>query len=161
MPQLDFSTFASQIFWLIVCFSALYFILSRYSLPNIREVLYNRQSRIANDLQKAESLKEEAESAQADFTSLIADSRQKASKLLNDSRLKAEKDASKKMAKLEESFVKRNKEAEQKAALIKLQAREQLLPIAAEVASQMAKKVANINVPVEKSLEIAKGFDNN
>ena len=39
MPQLDFSTFSNQIFWLIVTLVAIYFILSRLALPRIAGVL--------------------------------------------------------------------------------------------------------------------------
>ena len=63
MPQLDFATFASQIFWLVVTFGVLYLIMARSALPVIREVLQTRQTRIFEDLRKAEKLKEEAQEA--------------------------------------------------------------------------------------------------
>jgi F-type H+-transporting ATPase subunit b len=33
MPQFDFSTFPSQIFWLVITFVALYFALGRTAIP--------------------------------------------------------------------------------------------------------------------------------
>ena len=39
MPQLDFSTFGNQIFWLVVTLVAIYLILDRIALPRIAEVL--------------------------------------------------------------------------------------------------------------------------
>ena len=44
MPQFDFGTFPSQIFWLIVCFAALYFLLAKTVLPKIGAVLEDRPS---------------------------------------------------------------------------------------------------------------------
>src|SRR3989338_7675403 len=35
MPQLDFSTFPNQIFWLVVTLLVIYFVLSRIALPRI------------------------------------------------------------------------------------------------------------------------------
>ena len=39
MPQLDFSTFPNQIFWLLVTLVVIYFVLSRIALPRIAAVL--------------------------------------------------------------------------------------------------------------------------
>ena len=36
MPQLDFSTFPNQIFWLVVTLLVIYFVLSRVALPRLR-----------------------------------------------------------------------------------------------------------------------------
>ncbi|MGB1643236.1 MAG: F0F1 ATP synthase subunit B', partial [Paracoccaceae bacterium] len=42
MPQLDFSTFGNQIFWLVVTLVVIYLILSRVALPRIAGVLAER-----------------------------------------------------------------------------------------------------------------------
>jgi F-type H+-transporting ATPase subunit b len=84
MPQLDFSTYASQIFWLFITFGILYIAMARFALPNVREVLENRRSRIINDLTKAEKLRKEAESAQAGFASSLNKAHEKAHFILQD-----------------------------------------------------------------------------
>ena len=60
MPQLDPSTFATQLVWLIITFLILYLILWKSALPRIASILQDRQERIDNDLEKAEKLKKEA-----------------------------------------------------------------------------------------------------
>ena len=60
MPQFNFATFPSQIFWLIVCFAALYFLLARTALPKIGAVLEARQRKIDDDLERATELELEA-----------------------------------------------------------------------------------------------------
>ena len=50
MPQLDFSTFANQIFWLVVTLVVIYLVLSKVALPRIASVLAERQGTITNDL---------------------------------------------------------------------------------------------------------------
>src|SRR5690606_28063422 len=51
LPQLDVSTFPSQLFWLFVSFGIMYMIFSRRTLPEISGVLENRQSHIQGDLE--------------------------------------------------------------------------------------------------------------
>ena len=50
MPQLDFSTFPNQIFWLVVTLVVIYLVLSKVALPRIASVLAERQGTITNDL---------------------------------------------------------------------------------------------------------------
>lgn len=56
MPQFDFTTYSSQIFWFSICFIMLYFSISRIILPRIHAILKDRQSTINNDLSLANSL---------------------------------------------------------------------------------------------------------
>ena len=49
MPQFDSSSFISQLFWLALCFSILYFFLSSVYLPRIRSILATRREKIEGD----------------------------------------------------------------------------------------------------------------
>jgi len=73
MPQLDLSTFPTQLFWLIVSFGLLYLILWRFVLPQVGEVRTSRQIKIGSDLDRAEELKREAESIQAAYEKALAE----------------------------------------------------------------------------------------
>ncbi len=146
MPQLEFATYASQIFWLAVTFCILYFVMARNALPVIREVVQNRQTRISEDLKKAEKLKQEAESTEADFTSAVVSARQKASSFINEARTKADKEAAKRQAGLDETFARQAKDAEHRVEVIKKEAREKLLPVTIDFASEALKKLANVEV---------------
>ena len=57
MPQLDFSTFPNQMFWLVVTLVIIYLVLSRVALPRIAGVLADRQGTITGDIAAAEELK--------------------------------------------------------------------------------------------------------
>jgi F-type H+-transporting ATPase subunit b len=63
MPQFDFATFPSQIFWLLICFAALYFLLARTAIPKIGAVLEARQRKIDDDLERATELELQAKEA--------------------------------------------------------------------------------------------------
>ncbi len=63
MPQLDFSTFPNQMFWLLVALVVIYLTLSRVALPRIGGILADRAGRITNDLATAEELRLKAKEA--------------------------------------------------------------------------------------------------
>ena len=63
MPQLDFSTFLPQIFWLFVSLTFLYIILSRYGLPRVSDVIEERKDIIAQDIDSAKKFSSETATA--------------------------------------------------------------------------------------------------
>ncbi len=75
MPQFDTSTFASQIFWLVVAFVTLYLVTWRVVAPRIAEVLDSRRRRIEINLEKAEALKKDAAAALAAYDKALAEAR--------------------------------------------------------------------------------------
>ena len=58
MPQLNPEFWAAQIFWLIIIFSSLYLIIWKIFLPKITYGIENRKSRIVNDLNATQKLKD-------------------------------------------------------------------------------------------------------
>ena len=82
MPQLDISTYTSQLFWLLLTFVPLYLIILRKALPRITEVLEARRNKIDDDLKKAATRKEEAEVVRGEYEQAQAESHAKAQALL-------------------------------------------------------------------------------
>lgn len=78
MPQLDFSTFPNQIFWLVVSLVVIYFVLSRVALPRIGAVIEDRQNAIANDIEQAAEFRRKAEEAEAAYNAALAEARSEA-----------------------------------------------------------------------------------
>ncbi|MBY0281143.1 MAG: hypothetical protein K2W94_03190 [Alphaproteobacteria bacterium] len=56
MPQFDPSTFLSQFFWLLVCFSILVCAFVFVFVPRMNELLDNRSKKIHHDLERAKAL---------------------------------------------------------------------------------------------------------
>ena len=86
MPQLDPSTYASQIFWLLVCFFALMFIMSTFIIPKIAEIRQQRQDKIDGYLLKAEELKQKTEDAIKRYETALGNASQKAEASLQSTR---------------------------------------------------------------------------
>ena len=86
LPQLDFSTFPNQIFWLIVTLVAIYLILNRVALPRIGSVLAERAGTITNDIAAAEELKLKAQEAEAAYDKALADARAEAQRIAGETK---------------------------------------------------------------------------
>jgi F-type H+-transporting ATPase subunit b len=75
MPQFDFTTFSSQIFWFALCFITLYLAASRLILPRITAIIAAR----AKIVDANKSLAHKLDSQINDLTSKTADLRQESS----------------------------------------------------------------------------------
>lgn len=60
MPQLDPSSFVSQIFWLTITFLSLVFVMSVFIVPRIASIIDERHQKINSDIQKAEKINQKA-----------------------------------------------------------------------------------------------------
>ena len=60
MPQLEFSTFSSQIFWLIISFALMLIMMRFLIVPRISSIIDQRNRYIENYIRKAEKLQEQA-----------------------------------------------------------------------------------------------------
>ena len=86
LPQMDISTFPSQIFWLIVTFSILYIFMWKFVIPTLRITIEERRDKISNDINEAENLKSEAEEILNKYESKISSSNQDAQKIITEAR---------------------------------------------------------------------------
>jgi F-type H+-transporting ATPase subunit b len=109
IPQLDFSTFPNQIFWLIVTIVVIYFILTKVALPRIASVLAERKGTITNDIAAAEELKLKAVEAEKAYDKALAEARSEAQKIAAEARKAIQED-------LEEATAKADAEIAAKSA---------------------------------------------
>ena len=85
MPQLDFSTFLPQIFWLFISLSFLYIVLSRYALPRVSDVIEERKDIIAQDIDSAKEYSEESEKAIEELNLKLSKAKTSSQDLINKS----------------------------------------------------------------------------
>lgn len=79
LPQLDFTTWPTQIFWLMVSFLLAYLLMWRLVVPRIGSVLEERHNRIEDDLRRARQASDDAEKARGAFEEMLANARNEAS----------------------------------------------------------------------------------
>lgn len=92
MPQLEFSTWPNQVFWLLVTLGAIYYVLTRVALPRISAVLAERNGSITNDLAAADDLKQKALKAEKAYNDALAQARLDAAKIVADAKAAIQKD---------------------------------------------------------------------
>ena len=110
MPQLDPSTFGSQLFWLLVCFGALYLVLSFIVVPRISKTLATRAETLESDLAAAETFRSEAETALQAYEDALAEARGRALALAQEMRAEVQAETDRQKAGLDANL------AEQAAA---------------------------------------------
>ncbi|MCH7956887.1 MAG: F0F1 ATP synthase subunit B' [Proteobacteria bacterium] len=146
MPQLDTSTYAPQVIWLAITFGVLYVLMTRVALPRIGHVLEERRHKIDQNLEKAESLKGDAEAAAAAYEGAMADARARAGTVLSDVREGAARDAAERQAELGARLHADIQEAEAGIAEARDKAVAGIRDLAAEVAHSAAEKLAGETV---------------
>ena len=119
LPQLNFETWPSQIFWLIVALIVLYYLMSRIALPRIASVLEERADAIAGDLDRAEELKRKAEEAERAYKQALADARAKAQAIAAETRAEIQKEIDAAIARADAEISARTAEGEKRIAEIR------------------------------------------
>jgi F-type H+-transporting ATPase subunit b len=137
MPQLDFSTFGNQIFWLAIALVAIYLILSRVALPRIAAVLAERQGTITNDLAAAEDLKAKAVEAEDAYNKALADARAEAQRIAAETRAEIQIGLDEAIAKADEQIAAKAAESEKAIGEIKAGALESVKVVAADTAEAL------------------------
>ena len=92
MPQLQFGDplVLAQAVWMLVIFGVLYYVLRTYVLPPVGEVLEQRATRIASDLNAARQAKMTADNAMAELRAATAQARAKAQSAIAAAQSRAE-----------------------------------------------------------------------
>lgn len=144
MPQLDAATFLPQLFWLAICFGALYLIVSRLALPRIGEVLEARRARIEADLTRAEDLRREAETTLAAWERAMADARGEALRLTAEAGAAAAADAERRHAELTARLDAEAERAEAQIAAAGAAALAEMRPHAAEIVRVAGARLAGV-----------------
>ncbi|TMM52956.1 F0F1 ATP synthase subunit B' [Sulfitobacter sabulilitoris] len=137
MPQLDFSTFGNQIFWLLVALAAIYFVLSRMALPRIASVLSERQGTITNDIAAAEDLKAKALQAEAAYDKALADARMEAQRIIAAAKADIQSDLDAAIARADAQIAEKSAESEKAIAGIRESAMENVKIVARDTAKEI------------------------
>jgi len=146
MPQLDTSSFTSQLFWLVVCFFSMMFIMSKFIIPKISEIMEQRQRKIDSYLNKAADFKQQAETALQKYQDALAAATAQADKSLADTRTEMERLISTRQNELEEHLRQKIKEGEAEINAGKEEALKQVRAVSEELALDVLNKIGITNI---------------
>ncbi|SET16308.1 F0F1 ATP synthase subunit B' [Paracoccus homiensis] len=137
LPQLDVTTFANQIFWLVVTMLVLYWVLSKVALPRIAAVISDRQGAISGDLMAAEEFKQKAREAEAAYDKALADARSEANKIVAANRAEIQKELDAAIAKADAEIAARAAESEKRISEIRASAASDAREVARDVTAEL------------------------
>ena len=141
MPQLDVATFPSQLFWLAVCFIALYVVMAKFGLPRVGAILAERRGRIEGDLAKAAQMKEEAEAVIAAYQRALAEARASAQATVRETVETMNAAAAERQRALAQTLAAETAAAERRIAAAKTETLASLRDMAVEVARAASQKI--------------------
>ena len=144
MPQLDPSSWPSQLIWLAVTFIALYLVIWRVALPRVAEVLEARQRKLDDDLKKATALKEEAETILAEYEKMRADAQASAHQALQKTQDEMKAEAERQSQELAQRLHQQTEEAEARIAEAKSAALASLEGTVKEVVAAATEKLIGV-----------------
>ena len=141
MPQLNPEFWVSQIVWLVLTFGILYIVLSKLILPKISDNLESRKSQILENIETAETQREESEKKLREFEKIILDSKLEAKNHFNEIRQRALEDINNKRSELEKEIDKEIDAAEEEINNLKINSNEKIKNIAVETSSELIKQL--------------------
>jgi len=146
MPQLNPEFWAAQIFWLLLIFSILYIVIWKIFLPKITDSIENRKSKVVNDLNEANKLKETAENKLKEYNLIIEQSKKDAKKIFQDSKKELDQNIEKKRSKFNEEIEKEIEIVEKEIIKLKHSSLESVSKIATETSVELIKQIIDTEV---------------
>lgn len=141
MPQLDFATYPSQLFWLVIAFSVLFILMWKVAIPRVGEVVEAREQKVRADLERAEQLRDEIAETEIEVEKALATARSEAQDIVRKAQDKVLADHAKKQAKLDEELAERVSEAEARIDAARKEAMASVKDVAQDVAAASIEKL--------------------
>ena len=141
MPQLDPKYWASQAFWLILVFSILYISIAKFYLPKIKKNLDDRESKIKEDLDEANKLKNLSEKKIKEYEIILENSKKEVAKILLESKNTLNKDIQSKKDSMEKEIENEISKAQKEILQLKKNSINSINNISQEIASNIIEKI--------------------
>lgn len=141
MPQLDFSVFPSQLFWLAVCFFAMLFIMTRFIIPKTAEMIELRKAKINGDLEKAAEIKKQVEQTLEKYNQALQEANSRAAVSLQRTKDELEETVNRRQAELSVRLAAEIAAGEKKIDAAKEKALQKVEEAAADLAVDVLNKL--------------------
>ena len=151
MPQFDPSTFSTQLFWLFITFSVLLIVAWKAALPRITEVRNARQNRVDGDIEKAESLKSEAESVLAAYEKALAEATAEAQSIHRQAAQELTEERTRRQEALARKLSQQTRDAEARISEEKTRAVENIRDVTLEVVQNATQRLVGAQVSEQEA----------
>ena len=142
MPQLDPKYWASQAFWLIIVFSALYISIAKFYLPKIKNNLDDRENKIKDDLDDANKFKELSELKLKEYEKILEFAKKEMIKTHLESKNALDKDIQTKKAEIEKKIENEILKAQREIKELKKDSLNDIHKISEKIASDIIENIS-------------------
>jgi F-type H+-transporting ATPase subunit b len=146
MPQFNAKSFPSQIFWLVITFSILYFMVTWVLLPRIRENIRLRKNKVSNNLERSEAIKNDIEKMIKEYDLKIYEAKENVSSMIKKSVLKSADEFKNHVNIVKKQMEIKQKEVENNLSNYKNEIDENTIDASALVAVQIINKIISKKV---------------
>jgi F-type H+-transporting ATPase subunit b len=158
MPQIEQLPyiFFSQLFWLALVFGFIFFVIGRGMLPKIQGTVELRDAKIAEDLERAQAARAEAEETEAAWRARMDTARAEAARLAQEAKQESARETE---ARVKAAADKINLKVETSEAKIReamSSARAEIEAVAAEATQEMVARLTGIDVAKQEAAAAVK-----
>ena len=148
MPQIAQigEIYASQLFWLVIVFGAIFLIVGLGMVPKIQGTVDARDARIAADLNEAAMARENADQLEATYREAMDRSRADAARLSAEAKVEGARATEARVAEADRLSAAKLEQASQRIAEARSSAQSEIEAVAADAAAAMVHRVAGLSV---------------
>ena len=150
MPQLEITTYPSQIFWLVVSFLILYLIMSRIIIPKISSVIKSRESEIKNNIHISEKMYRDTKIINNEYEEIKKNIEEEARGIINYLKETTNKKITKNTELLKKRLEQKLEKNEQEIINKKKKALKEINKISLSLSEEILKKLSNENREIKK-----------
>jgi F-type H+-transporting ATPase subunit b len=149
-----------EVLWGSISFAIVFSLLAWKAWPAIKKALADREEKIRNDLESAESAKTEAESSLAEYQRQLAEARNESGKIIEEARLAADQVRKDLIARAEADAADLRARAQEDIRLATERAMADLQGRVAELSIELAEKVVERNLDRDTQIALIESYIN-
>jgi F-type H+-transporting ATPase subunit b len=158
MPQIEQLPFIffSQLFWLAVVFGLIFFVVGRGMLPKIQSTVEARETKIAEDLERAQAARAAAEQTEAAWRERMDAARAEAARIAQEAKQAGARETEAKVRKAADKINLKVEAAEDKIREAVVAARAEIEAVAAEATRELVDRLTGITVDKKEAANAVK-----
>ena len=141
MPQLDFSTFDNQAFWLLVFSVAVFIVIRILVMPRMEATLTNRRKIIEEDIQEAEEFRDKAVEIEKTLNLELESAREKSNEILRNAKEQIKENTIEALSDIEEKIDDMIEESNENIRIIKQKAGKDIQAASKKLAPEIVKAI--------------------
>ena len=143
MPQLDFSNFDNQAFWLLIFLLLVFLVIRMLVMPRMEETLTNRRKIIEEDIQEAEEFRDKAVEIEKSLNDEIEAARIKANDILRNCKEEIKRNTKEALADIDVKIEQLIEKSDKNVVSLKSKANKEVNALSKKLAPEIVKALIN------------------